>query len=74
MNPQDKPQGWSDETLVDKLDIEIQVLELVVDHLELKIERGEAMTPEELAKVAAVMGSYLRAYGRAREDWISVIS
>jgi len=66
--------GWTDDTLVDRLDAEIQTLQLVIDHLETKAEGEEPLSVEESSRVMAVIGNYIRAYEAARDDWLKLIS
>jgi len=66
--------GWEDDTLVDKLDVYVQALELLDDLFQAKIRLGEGLTVEELQRSSTVLNIYFRKYRKSREDWVRVVS
>jgi hypothetical protein len=78
MSVQDEPQStlasWDEETLVDKLDVSVQLIQVVDDVLQLKVQAGEGLSKDEAARLATILGYYIRDYEKARSEWIRVVS
>jgi len=66
-------RGWYDETLVDRLDSEIQTLHLIIEYLSLKAE-SEGVSAEDVRRVMTAIGNFTRAYESARRDWLEKVS
>ena len=66
--------GWDDETLVDKLDVSIQFLQVLDDLFQAKVQAGEGLTQEELSRANTVLTRYIRDYAKARAEWLNVVS
>tara|TARA_Y100001970_G_C14162007_1_gene819103 strand:- start:1282 stop:1509 length:228 start_codon:yes stop_codon:yes gene_type:complete len=66
-------RGWYDETLVDRLDAEIQTLDLIIEYLSLKAET-EGVSAEDIRRVMTAIGNFTRAYDSARRDWLEKVS
>ncbi len=67
-------RGWEEDTLVDKLDVYIQMLHVLEDLLNVKADQSEGLSPEETARAATVLSIYRRKYDKARTAWIEVVS
>jgi hypothetical protein len=66
--------AWQDETLVDKLDMAIQLVQVLHDLCQAKISMNEGLNSEELVRASAVLEMYSRTYLEAREAWLNVVS
>ena len=73
-HPQQHRRGWEEDTLVDKLDVYIQMLHVLEDLLNIKADQNEGLSPEETARAATVLSIYRRKYDKARAAWVEIIS